>query len=378
MRHTTRGRPSARTAKRASSGSASRTIINPSPPRDRRGELPRPLHATTRRAAREDEASTHRPGDTHHEDTGHGAPRDLDARLTRPPKGAIRPGRRGARRRGSEPSPSAQEREREREMRQRQAGASSIALCAGCNDPCHVDPSQRHAKISSLTEMTRPLSQGTLSVPSEGRPQGGLAPTRSYVCRRPQRDAKTRPLYSATAELSSPYLQTGGEREVKPPGCGDPSPGRRSTALRRAAPRPGWSARARSAQLQLSRSPRLALVPLVQRADRAADHAVEEGLAVVLVRERLGGDVAPRGTRTAAPTLRPRATRAAAPAGTARLTSSLWRSNCSISCAGSSQPSANVPSGPRTSARRGRGSAASGGRSRPGRWRAGASAPRRS
>ena len=44
-------------------------------------------------------------------------------------------------------------------MRQRHAGASSITLLRGCNDPRHAHPSQKHAETNSLIEMTRPLSQ---------------------------------------------------------------------------------------------------------------------------------------------------------------------------------------------------------------------------
>ncbi len=56
-------------------------------------------------------------------------------------------------------------------MRQRHAGASSISLQAGCDDPCHAVPSQKHAKTNSLTEMTGPLSQADPCQNIQGRQQ---------------------------------------------------------------------------------------------------------------------------------------------------------------------------------------------------------------
>ncbi len=101
-----------------------------------------------------------------------------------PPPAGVPAMRRDAARRGASGlNALGEEREREREMRQRQAGASSITLCVGCDDPHHVDPSRTHAETNSLIETTRSLSQDkNPASAAEGRPQAARPVTRPYVC----------------------------------------------------------------------------------------------------------------------------------------------------------------------------------------------------
>ena len=109
---------------------------------------------------------------------------------------------------------SRRERERERCDSAKLAHLASALRRGVCTSDTYV----------SLELTRKPTPSPKRPGPSPKNPQmrlmpatGAKAQTRSYVRRRPRRDTKTRSLYSATAKLSSPHMQTGAEREVKWP-----------------------------------------------------------------------------------------------------------------------------------------------------------------